>query len=132
MDKKLELQNERVKRAAERMPTVGLRNSFKAFGYRADVGLSTDQYLVIHGYSMATMAKISKQHGYGRSRAQIWADLKLFEDCRVAARQHGKRQDGQQRQPPDMIVLRLDPAFAHGVRCWVAELMGWLLGRSWP
>ena len=26
----------------------------------------------------------------------------------------------------------LDPAFAHGVRCWVAELMGWLLGRSWP
>jgi hypothetical protein len=29
-------------------------------------------------------------------------------------------------------VLALDPAFAHGVGCWVAELMGWLLGRSWP
>jgi len=29
-------------------------------------------------------------------------------------------------------LVRLDPAFAHGVGCWVAELMGWLLGRSWP
>ena len=42
---------------------------------------------------------------------------------------------------PELALIRagrslarghLDPAFAHGVRCWVAELMGWLLGRSWP
>ena len=26
----------------------------------------------------------------------------------------------------------LDPAFAHAVGCWVAGLMGWLLGRLWP
>jgi len=28
--------------------------------------------------------------------------------------------------------VSLDPAFAHAVGCWVAGLMGWLLGRLWP
>jgi hypothetical protein len=42
--------------------------------------------------------------------------------------------DYQKIAPPGsrMFVAVLDPAFAHGVGCWVAELMGWLLGRSWP
>lgn len=91
-DKKLRLQehNRRVRAAAEYIPP-GLRESFKAIAYRADVDTSTDEGCTVHDLAMSTMAKMAKRGGYKRSERQLWKDLALFDRHHIMKRIPGER-----------------------------------------
>lgn len=105
MGRSLKDQNELVRQSAELMPTAGLANSFKAFGYRADVDLSTDEYVVIHGFSMATLARQSGKYGCKRSERSLWSDLELFIDGGIATKESGDRYRDNQATPKITLWL---------------------------
>lgn len=94
--RKLETQNKRIRRAADKMPTPGLAKSFKAIGYRADLDLSNDQYVVIHDFSMKTIADLSRGKPYQRSERALHYDLDVLVEAEVAEVKRGRlRDDGK-------------------------------------
>ncbi len=97
--------DERVRLSAKLMPTEGLRDSFIAIGDRADIGQSTDEYLVIHGYSMETISELSGEHGVFRSAPTLRRDLRLFVKCGIATKELGDRY--LNNQPTLRITLYL-------------------------
>ena len=126
--RKLSEHNKRVRVAAYRMPTPGLRNSFKALAYRADRTTSTDEGCTVHGVAMRTIAKLAMRSGYERSQRQLWKDLALFERHGVAKRTPGKRTG--RRQEPSTIYLSFTVTLpeAEELACresMMAELAGW-------
>jgi hypothetical protein len=132
-DKKLRLQehNRRVRAAVEHIPP-GLRESFKAIAYRADVDTSTDEGCTVHDIAMSTIAKMAKRGGYARSERQLWKDLALFVRHHIMKRTPGER-IGRKQAPTTIEVsftARLpDPdELAYRERVF-AEQLAW--EKSW-
>jgi hypothetical protein len=97
--------NKRIARAADRQPTPGLQKSFKAIGLRYDLKLATDEHVIIHGFSMATIAKECRGTRFARSLRQLKDDLDLFVECGVATKERGERYGSN--QPTNTITLSL-------------------------
>jgi len=102
---RLDAQNHRVRRWAEKQPTKGLEMSAKALGYRGDIQQSTDTVVVVHGFSMETIAKMSYGKPYHRSERQLRDDLNVFISSGVATKELGKRYGSN--QPTNTITLDL-------------------------
>jgi hypothetical protein len=110
VDKKqaLNTENKRVSRAGDRQPTEGLRKSFKAVGFRYDLDQSTETYVVIHGYSWETLAKMSRGKPFARSERQLKSDVYLMAKYGVAKIERGDQFGNN--QATRRITLYLDRA----------------------